>query len=324
MHRLIVTATVLLLSATACAEKEPAKESMAEPTNEFITLGTIAGPVSNANRAQPANALTVNDDLYLVDAGDGAIGQLAKVGYRVDDVDGLFISHLHFDHTGGVLALLGLQSQINAKKALKVYGPPGTKIFIDGLVAGMEPIMGAAFGMPNRSWKALVEVEEVVQGSTIELAGLTVHVAENSHFAIPEQSGLPEKAKSLSFRFDLENRSIVYTGDTGPSEALEKLAEGADLLVSEMMDIDAILVEILGNNPNMPKRQYAGVEWHLRAHHLLPVQVAELASKAGVKNLVVTHMSPNVATAEMAKQYLDEIAEVYDGPAVIADDLDRF
>ena len=316
VRKLFVLVIALSVSVIACAEEGP--------TNEFITLGTIAGPVSNANRAQPANALTVNDDLYLVDAGDGAVGQLAKVGFRVDEIDGLFISHLHFDHTGGVLAVLGLQSQLNAKKALKVFGPPGTKTFINGLVAGMEPINAAAFGMPNRSWKTLVEVEEVVQGSTIELDGVTVHVAENSHFAIPEQSGQPEKAKALSFRFDLENRSIVYTGDTGPSEALEKLAKGADLLVSEMMDIDAILVEILGNNPDMPQRQYDGVEWHLRAHHLLPIQVGELASNAGVKRLVVTHMAPNVTTAEMAKRYLDEIAEVYDGEAVIADDLDRF
>lgn len=316
MRKLFVAVTALSLSVIACAEEGPA--------NEFITLGTIAGPVSSATRAQPANALTVNDDLYLVDAGDGAVGQLAKVGYRVDEVDGLFISHLHFDHTGGVLAVLGLQSQLNAKKPLKVFGPPGTKTFIDGLVAGMAPAMDAAFGMPDRSWKALVEVEEVVQGTTIELDGVTVHVAENSHFAIPEQSGQPEKAKALSFRFDLENRSIVYTGDTGPSKALEKLAMGADLLVSEMMDIDAILVEILGSNPEMPQRQYDGIEWHLRAHHLLPIQVGELASNAGVKRLVVTHMSPNVTTAEMAQRYLDEIAEVYDGEAVIADDLDRF
>ena len=124
MRKLFVVVTALFLSVTACAEEAP--------RNEFITLGTIAGPVSNATRAQPANALTVNDDLYLVDAGDGAVGQLAKVGFRVEEVDGLFISHLHFDHTGGVLAVLGLQSQLNAKKPLKVFGPPGTKTFIDG------------------------------------------------------------------------------------------------------------------------------------------------------------------------------------------------
>lgn len=222
------------------------------------------------------------------------------------------------------MAVLSLQSQLGVAKTLKVFGPPGTKAFIDGLVDAMGPGMEAAFGMPGRPWRAAVNVEEVVHGSTIELAGMTVVVAENSHFAIPEESGLPEKAKSLSFRFELEDRSIVYTGDTGPSEAVEKLAEGADILVSEMMDIDAVLGNIRRNHPEMPQPQYDGIEWHLRAHHLLPVQVGELASNAGVNKLVVTHMSPDVASAEMAERYLNEIGDAFDGEAVIADDLDKF
>jgi len=308
--------TALCLSAIACAESGP--------NNQFITLGTSAGPNAVANRSQPANALVVNEDLYLVDAGDGAVGQLAKAGFRLQDLDGLFISHNHFDHTGGVLAVLSLQSQLGVANPLKVFGPPGTKEFIDGLVAGMGPGMEAAFGMPGRPWRAAVTVEEIVHGSTIELDGMTVHVAENTHFAIPEESGLPEKAKSLSFRFALANRSIVYTGDTGPSEAVEELAKGADILVSEMMDIDAVLGNIRKNHPAMPKRQYDGIEWHLRAHHLLPGQVGELASNARVKKLVVTHMSPDVASAEMAERYLNEIGDAFDGEAVIANDLDKF
>lgn len=319
--RKLMTVTALVMATAACAAEGPNAEG---PINEFITLGTAAGPNSEATRSQPANAMVVNDDLYLVDAGDGAVQQLAKAGFRVQDVDGVFISHNHFDHTGGMLAVLGLQSQLGVRKPLKVFGPPGTKTLVDGLVIGMTPAMKASFGMPNHSWRANVEVEEVVHDSIIELAGVTVQVAENSHFAIPEESGLPEKAKALSFRFNLADRSIVYTGDTGPSEALEKLAMGADLLVSEMMDIDAVLANIRAGNPDMPKRQFDGIEWHLRAHHVLPIQVGELAAKADVKSLVVTHMSPNVSSDEMAKGYLNEIAEAYDGKAVIADDLDRF
>ncbi|MFK7958140.1 MAG: MBL fold metallo-hydrolase [Lysobacterales bacterium] len=316
MRKLILTITVFALASSAFAADGP--------INEFITLGTAAGPNSQATRSQPANALVVNEDLYLVDAGDGAVQQLVKAGFRVQDLDGVFISHNHFDHIGGMLAVLGLQSQLGVRKPLKVYGPPGTKALVDGLVIGMTPAMTAAFGMPNRSWRSNVQVEEVVHNSVIELAGVTVRVAENSHFAIPQESGFPEKAKALSFRFNLADRSIVYTGDTGPSEALQTLAKGADLLVSEMMDIDSVLANIRAENPDMPQRQFDGIEWHLRAHHLLPIQVGELASGAKVKSLVVTHMSPNVSSDEMAKRYLNEIADAFDGQAVIADDLDRF
>jgi ribonuclease BN (tRNA processing enzyme) len=298
--------------------------SASSSANTFITLGTAGGPEGEVNRAQPANALVLGNDVYLVDAGDGAVGQLKKAGFRLPQVKGLFISHNHFDHSGGVLAVLGLRMQLTARETLTIYGPPGIQGFIDGLLAGMESSREAAYGMPGRSWQANVEVKELVNGSVIELDGLTVTAVENSHFRIPEGSGAEEKAKSLSFRFDLEDRSIVFTGDTGPSEAVEKLAANADLLISEMMDIPAVLEIVKKNNPNIPPQQLEGVEWHFRAHHLLPVQVGELAANAGVKRVVVTHMVPNISSAAMADRYKAEMGERFKGEIVIANDLDRF
>ena len=314
-------------SAEASSSDAPAVHAASATThsgNEFITLGTAGGPLTEANRSQPANALLVGKDLYLVDAGDGAASQLVKAGLRILQAKGLFLSHLHFDHTGGVMALLGLRMQLGAKQTLVIYGPPGTKVLIDGLLEGMDPVMKAAYGMPGVGWDAKVEVVELVDGSTVEFDGLKVTVAENSHFLIPEDSGLPEKAKSLSFRFDLANRSIVYTGDTGPSQAVEELAKGADILVSEMMDIPAVLELIRKVTPNMPQQQLDGIEWHFRAHHLLPLQVGELAANAGVKRVIVTHMVPNISNDAMAERYRAEIAEAFDGDIDIANDLDRF
>ena len=316
MTRFLAVTILLASSFMACAAEQPA--------NVFITLGTAGGPEGEANRSQPANALLVGNDLYLVDAGDGAAGQLKKAGFRLPQVRGIFLSHNHFDHTGGMLAILGLRMQLNANEPLTIYGPPGTKTFIEGLLVGMEPVREAAYGMPGRSWTANVEVTELVDGAIIELDGLEVTVAENTHFKIPENSGVAEKAKSLSFRFDMDDRSIVYTGDTGPSEAVEKLARNADILVSEMMDIPAVLDAIRKVNPNMPQRQLDGIEWHFRAHHVLPHQVGEMAANAGVDQVVVTHMVPNIANEEMAARYRTEIAKTFDGKIVIANDLDRF
>lgn len=315
-----------MAEAQSAAKKAVSADSAISTTkaNTFITLGTAAGPNGLITRAQPANALLVGDDLYLVDAGDGAVGQLKKSGLDVDDVNGLFISHNHFDHTGGVLALLGLRMQLNADITLAIYGPPGTREFIDGLLEGMEPAREAAYGMPGQSWKANVEVTELVDGSLVELNGFSVKVAENTHFKIPGDGSTPEKAKSLSYRFDLEDRSIVYTGDTGPSKAVEKLAKNADILISEMMDIPAILKIIRSDNPKMPQANLDRIEWHFRAHHLLPIQVGELAANAGVKRVVVTHMAPNISSEEMANGYRAEIAELFKGEIDIADDLDRF
>lgn len=316
MTRFLGVTILLASSFMACAAEQPA--------NVFITLGTAGGPEGEANRSQPANALLVGSDLYLVDAGDGAAAQLKKAGFRLPQVRGIFLSHNHFDHTGGMLAILGLRMQLNAYEPLTIYGPPGTKTFIEGLLAGMEPAREAAYGMPGRSWTANVEVTELLDGAIIELEGLEVTVAENTHFKIPENSGAAEKAKSLSFRFDMDDRSIVYTGDTGPSEAVEKLARNADILISEMMDIPAVLDAIRKVNPNMPQQQLDGIEWHFRAHHVLPHQVGKMAANAGVDQVVVTHMVPSIENEEMATHYRAEIAKTFDGKIVIASDLDRF
>ena len=313
---------LLILATLAAAFAAHADTGFVE--NEFVILGTAAGPLAEADRSQPANALIVGEDVYLVDAGDGVIGQLAKAGIRLQSVDGVFISHNHFDHTGGMLAVLGLRMQLNVRQTLDIFGPPGTREFIDGLIAAMAPAAQAAYGMPGQSWSPNVKVTEVADGATIERDGVTVRVAENTHFRIPEASGLPEKAKSLSFRFNLDDRTIVYTGDTGPSPAVVDLAKNADLLISEMMDIDAVMVNVKRSNPNAPEQQIRGIEWHLRAHHVLPNQVGEMAAKAGVDKVVVTHMSPNVSNQDMANRYIGEITEHFDGETVIANDLDRF
>ncbi|MBR9911704.1 MAG: MBL fold metallo-hydrolase [Gammaproteobacteria bacterium] len=321
---LLACSLMLFACQQITADSASSPVASARPGNAFITLGTAGGPEGEASRSQPANALLVGDDVYLVDAGDGAVGQLKKAGLRLPQVKGLFISHNHFDHTGGVLAILGLRMQLHAYNTLTIYGPPGTKAFIEGLLAGMEPARKAAYGMPGQEWKANVEVKELTHGSVVELNGVKVTAAENSHFKIPENSNVEEKAKSLAFRFDLEDRSIAFTGDTGPSDAVAKLARGADLLISEMMDIPAVMESIRKVNPNMPQRQLDGIEWHFRAHHLLPSQVGELAANAGVNKVVVTHMVPDISTEAMVKHYQSEIGKLFDGEIVIANDLDRF
>src|SRR5512138_1021859 len=89
--------------------------------SEFIILGTASGPNSEANRAQPANALLVGGQPYLIDAGDGAVAQLAKANLRVGALRAVFLSHLHFDHTAGMLAVIGLRMQLETRGPLRIY-----------------------------------------------------------------------------------------------------------------------------------------------------------------------------------------------------------
>jgi len=327
MRQIAITllAAAMLAQASIAAPSAP----VAQPTtdNTFITLGTMGGPITSPDRSQPANVLLHGAKAYLIDAGDGAAQQLGKAGISLANLRAIFLSHLHFDHTGGVAAVLGLRYQTNGPGVLTVYGPPGTKALIDGIVASMQPASEAGYGLPGEPRvdpKDTVTVIEMVDGSKQSLDGFSVTAAQNSHYSFALGSSEDQRFKSLAFRFDLKDRAIVYTGDTGPSAAVERLAQGADLLVSEMIDVQATVAKIRRSRPDLPEAALQGIVKHITDHHLTPVQVGELASRAKVKRLVVTHLAPGTTSRADADRYIKDIGQHFKGPAVIANDLERF
>lgn len=290
--------------------------------SKFVTLGTNSGPNPNSQRSQPANYLSYGDTILLVDAGDGVSEQLGKAGVPLGDVDAVLISHLHFDHTGGLFALLGRRFQTRITSDITIYGPPGTKRTVDGLTAAMGPMAETRDKLASLMGKDPgdnIKVVELAQGSKVTIGKIVVTAAVNTHYILSDKDG--KKAQSLSFRFDLPDRSIVYTGDTGPSAQVEALAKNVDLLICEIMDPDASLAALKKSRPDVPGFAFNAVEKHFRHQHLAPIEVGLMAARSGAKSLVLTH---NALADGALTDAQKKIAENFSGSIRFAADLASF
>ena len=312
-----------LLPVSASAQQAAMEHPSCQPFF-WTTLGTAGGPIPTLDRSEPANLLRAGQVRVLVDAGDGAVNNLARVGVDLSRVQAVFISHHHMDHYGGLLAVIGLAWMTSYPGTLEVYGPPGTAELVAGLAAGMGPQARTGWGFGQLSPPTdMFRVHEMTDGDTVAVGDLQVTARANSHFA--SDSGEHSEGVSLSYRFEFDGRSIAYTGDTGPSEAVAELAAGSDLFVSEVMDFEALIAAMRLNTPQMPAAVFEQMALHIRTHHLTGEQVGEIASTAQVGQILLTHYAtPPGALEQSIDPILTGIRQNFAGPVHFGRDLSSY
>ncbi|GAA1687402.1 MBL fold metallo-hydrolase [Nonomuraea maheshkhaliensis] len=209
--------------------------------------GSYPGPDS------PASCYLLETDGFrmLLDLGSGSLGALQRhVG--IYDVDAICLSHLHADHC---LDICGYH-------VARTYGPGAPYPLVPVYAPADAPRrLGAAYGMPD----------EPGLETAFEFRTLTPGVYEIGPFTLT--AGLVNHpVEAYGFRVANGTRSVAYSGDTGETDELVKLAAGADLLLCEASFVEG---------PDLP----TGL-------HLTGRQAAEHAAKADVGQLVLTHLVP--------------------------------
>ncbi len=299
------------VSGLACALALPSRAaatSARSSRSRLILLGTAGGPTPKALRVAPASAVVVGDAVYVVDCGNGVARQLALAGVSLGRIRNVFITHQHSDHNADYGTLLWLAWATDLAHPVDTWGPPPlarmTRQFLDLNDADIRTRI-ADEGRPPLA--PLIRPHELTAGGKVMCDGrVRVTAALVDH---------PPVAPAFAYRFDCPDRSIVFSGDTGPSEALVELARGADVLVHEVMYLPA-LERLIASEANAPR-----LREHLLASHTSAGQVGRLASEAKVKTLVLNHFVPGGDPALTDAVWRDAVAPHFSGEIVVGRDL---
>ena len=224
----------------------------AEKGTKLITLGTGGGPLPRKDRAQSSNLLIVNGTLYLIDAGGSVTQRIVQSGNDFRKVGKIFITHPHSDHTAGLATLLVSEWEYQRAEPIDIYGG-GVEALVKGAIAYLTPNAEIRYAEgKQRPMADIFKGHDVNAGVIYQDANVKVTAVENTHFKFAPGTPPYGKYKSFSYRFDTPDRSFLFTGDTGWSDAVVELAKGADVLVTEVTSVDDVV------EPDEAQRRLAG------------------------------------------------------------------
>jgi ribonuclease BN (tRNA processing enzyme) len=304
---------------------------------ELLMLGTAGGPPLRKDRSEPATLLIVDGRPYLVDCGIGTIRRLVEVGIPSETIGTIFFTHLHPDHDLGLADVMAndyfhLDLASDARK-INIYGPPQTTELVEAafqyisipfeVFAAEKP--GFQLGRPNHGLTSPFVAHEIDRDGVVYRDDkIQITAAENSHYALmPAQ--FRGHFKSYSYRIQTPHGVVVFTGDTGPSDAVAKLAMGADILVAEVEEsldeLRGFIDHMAAQNHWSParKQQFAA---HMEKEHLTVDSLGELASKAQVQSVLFYHYDPQDKAEQQAR--VTAMKRYFHGPVLAPEDLDRF
>lgn len=247
-----------------------------------ITILGSGTCVPSLQRSACSLLMETNGQKLLFDAGAGTMRRLLEAGQSIFEIDYIFFSHLHPDHTGELVSFLFSNKYSDGslrRRPLTLVGGKGLDRHFQGL--------GRVYGQWIDLAPATLQIVELDINGPDQMAGEGFQV---------QSMPVVHNDESLAYRVTSSGGcSAVYSGDTDFSDDLISLARGTDVLICESALPDELKV----------------------SGHLTPSLAGTIATRAQVGKLILTHLYPQCDTVDIAKQ----CRRTYKGPLVLAQDL---
>lgn len=284
-----------------------------------LTLLGTGCPEPSLRRASSGYLIEVADQRLLFDIGGGVFDRLLQAGFKPQDIDTLFFSHLHSDHMfdyprlvhagwDAGKGLLGSQplrvfgTAPIAEIHERFFGPEGAFAFDLAARIGMPGSQevwvdrGGSLPRPLPS----VDITEIDATFEYEADGWSILTC-----AVPHADPF---LTCLAFRVMAGDKTVVYSGDAALCPQLESLAQDADILIHwcYRLEEDTRYDTITRLSPSAR-------------------EIAEMANRAGVKHLILTHLRTHMDAADhIHTAMLSQARAVFSGTVEIAEDLTAY
>jgi ribonuclease BN (tRNA processing enzyme) len=313
---LFVAAGSRAARTTAGAAVEEVQSALKKASGtRLVMLGTGAGPMPTMpgrSRHMTAHVMVSNASAYVLDCGLGVTNQFARTGVPFTAIRSIFITHHHPDHNieYGPFLLVGWVQGL--PPSVRAFGPPPLKQMTEDFLRAYKATID--FWVEDLKVKPLVspDVREVsAPGTVMQDENVSITAAIVQH---------PPVRPALAYRFDFQDRSIAFSGDTAPVEVVARLAKGADVLVHEAMYVPALEAYLRDRIAKGVPVRFDDYMAHMKVDHSPVEDVGRIAQEAGVKTLVLSHLTPGIDGVQ-DETWRDLAAKQFKREIVVARDL---
>ncbi len=310
---------------------------------ELVLLGTAGAPLPVAGRAGISSALVVDDRVFVIDCGRGTPSGFADAGLDFARLVGVFLSHLHADHTGDLAGLLLYPWGVRVRPdgpvpPVHVYGPgrpaqvpagdadfhrqttihpgmpvPGTTDLVEHILAAYAFHLNV---MPLDA--AMPDAGQLVRATDIAAPAHTKGQPQVPAVVL-DDPGVQVRAVAVmhghavpafSYRFDTADGSVVFSGDTTVNDDLIALARGADILVHHVADLGYL-----------ERHGWAGAALDRMAGlHTDVTEVGGVAQRAGAGELILSHYIPAEPGAVSEEDWVKRAGQGFSGRTIAGRD----